>query len=495
MNNNIDLLLVHPNGSKKIYQTLSTRLSAIEPPIWISLLANGLRKKGHRAGVLDTEAENISATTAAKKIVNINPRLVALVAYGQNPQASTPNMVGLMDISAALSGSNIPIIYVGAHPSALPEKTILDDKAAFVAKGEGLFTLDKLLQVNMFDETQLSTVPGLYYYSKSKDIVSTKPAELIKNLDEELPGLAWDLLPSTRYKANNWLSWTNNNKRQPFASIYTSLGCPYSCSFCMINAPFGTPRIRYWSPEFVITELDKIAEMGITNLKIADEMFVLNPNHFARICELIVERGHKFNIWCYARIDTIKDEYLSLLKRAGVNWIALGIESANRNIRLESAKGQYKDVDIVDIVNKIRYYDISIIGNYIIGLPGENIDTMKETLALAQELNTEYASFCSAMAYPGSRLHREISVSAPELLPENNGVSWVGYSQYSAETFNLPTEFLSAGEILKFRDFAFNTYHSDERYINMMTKKFGPRAADELKDMLSYSLKRTYANR
>ena len=78
-----------------------------------------------------------------------------------------------------------------------------------------------------------------------------------------------------------------------------------------------------------------------------------NKNHFLKICDLIIERGYDFNIWAYARVDTVREEYLEKLKKAGVNWLALGIESGNRKIRVDSVKGKFREVDVKDIVDKI----------------------------------------------------------------------------------------------------------------------------------------------
>ena len=70
-----------------------------------------------------------------------------------------------------------------------------------------------------------------------------------------------------------------------------------------------------------MNEFQYIHEQGIRNVKIADEMFVLNKNHFMKLCDNIVDRGYDFNIWAYARIDTVREKYLENLKEAGVNWL------------------------------------------------------------------------------------------------------------------------------------------------------------------------------
>jgi hypothetical protein len=115
---------------------------------------------------------------------------------------------------------------------------------------------------------------------------------------------------------------------------------------------------------------------------------------------------------------------------------------------------------------------------------------MNQTLQLALDLKTDYANFYCAMAYPGSQLHRDFSKNNPEALPENNGVGWIGYSQHSYETFNLPTEYLTNAEILKFRDNAFNKYFTNPEYLDTMTSKFGVQFKNEMDRMLQIKLKR-----
>lgn len=493
----MDILFVHPNASRKIYQDLSKDFSAIEPPIWAAMLAKYISGKGFSVGLLDCEADQLNWQQSAQIIIETKPKIVCFVAYGQQPSASTQSMVGIIGISALLKNTNILRIYTGPHPSALPQKTIEDDPDAFVCQGEGPKTIETLLKVTDYsDSSQLSKVPGLWYRDKSiNKIVGNSPANLITDLDSELDMLPTEYLQLKKYRTANWHSWTNQNQTKPFASIYTSLGCPFKCGFCMINAPFNNGdnknnTFRYWSPTNIIKKFDYFAEQNITNIKIADEMFVLKKPHFYELCSLIKERNYKFNIWAYARIDTIKEEYLELLKNAGINWLGLGIESANQTVRQEVTKGKFQELNIRDIVSKIKQYDICAGGNYIFGLPKDNYESMNQTLQLALDLKTDYANFYCAMAYPGSQLHRDFSKNNPSALPENNGIGWIGYSQHAYETFNLSTEYLTNAEILRFRDNAFNKYFMNQSYIDSMIKKFGNVFKTELDRMLAIKLPR-----
>ena len=296
-----------------------------------------------------------------------------------------------------------------------------------------------------------------------------------------------------RYRTSLWHSYSNDAVRQPFAALYTSLGCPMKCSFCMINIinrqeneyADGSAVFRYWDPEFIIQEFDEFARRGIRNIKIADELFVLNANHFMRICELIIERGYDFNIWCYSRIDTVKERFLETLKKAGVNWLALGIESGNTRVRKDVTKGRFEDVDIRAIVQKIRDHGINVIANYIFGLPEDDRPSMQTTLDLALELNTEEANFYSAMAYPGSPLYG-VAQQKGWALPQE----YAGYSQHSYQQLPLPTKHLSATEVLAFRDEAWMTYHTDPSFLELIKTKFGQAAHDETVRSTTIKLKR-----
>ena len=191
------------------------------------------------------------------------------------------------------------------------------------------------------------------------------------------------------------------------------------------------------------------------------------------------------NIGAYTRVDTIKKQYLKKLRKAGVRWLAPGIESASVAVR----KAVYKPLpqDIKKVVKMIYDADINIQGNFVFGLPEDDIDSMQQTLDLAMELNCEFVNLYSCMSYPGSELYDE---AKPEDLPE----SWAGYSQHSYECKPLPTKHLTAKEILKFRDEAFQTYFSSKKYQDMILEKFGAEALEHIKNMLKIKLKRNKVN-
>jgi len=490
-----DILFIHPNASKKIYQDLAEDFSAIEPPIWAGMLASHCLYKGYGAEILDCEAMHLDDEAAATQIVELAPRVVCFVVYGQQPSASSQNMIGAISLATLLKvqSPEIKILFVGGHVAALSNEVMQNHSCVdFVCQNEGVYTISNLLQTNL--EDQLEKIDGLGFREDGL-IVMNRPSAIVarEDLSRELPGVAWDKLPLKNYRTALWHALPNNSERQPFAALYTSLGCPMKCSFCMINIinrqknefSDGSAVFRYWDPEFIIKEFDRFAEAGIKNIKIADELFVLNQNHFIKLCELIIARGYDFNIWCYSRVDTVKEKYLETLKKAGVNYLALGIESGDTRVRKDVTKGRFEDVDIRQVVQKIRDHDINVAANYIFGLPEDDMESMQVTLDLAMEMNTEMANFYSAMAYPGSPLYG-MAKQRGWTLPE----TYSGYSQHSYECHPLPTKYLKAEEVLAFRDKAWMKYHTNPAFLEMLKNKFGQVAADKTMKSTKIKLKR-----
>ena len=422
MNRQLDVLFVSPDSSFQAYQALSKDFSAIEPPTWALLLAQSCRAKGFGVGILDCGAERLSAEDSVKRIAEANPRLVCLVVYGQNPNSGTTNMIGATALCRLLKQQHpgYPICFVGSHTSALPLEVLALDCVDMVLLNEGVYALHNLLQTDL--RSDLAKVKGIGY--KQDGVPVLNPPERVvpqERMDVELPGYAWDLLPSRQrpldlYRAHFDHADFNHNLRTPFAAIYTSLGCKFKCDFCMINivnrvdnadgvVASHSSNMRFWSPGFIIGEFEKLAQLGVETLRISDEMFFLNKRFFEPLLNLIVERGLKFRMKAYSRIDTVQPHYLDLFRRAGIGWLALGVEAANQMVRQEVSKGSFKDINIRQIARTIQDHGLNIIANYIFGLPADTRDTMQQTLDLAIELNTETSTMYPCQALPGSTLH------------------------------------------------------------------------------------------
>lgn len=503
-----DIVFINPSNSSSLYQGLATKLAAVEPPTWALLLAESVRAQGHTVKIIDANAEGISDELLVQRVTELTPRLICLVVYGQNVNAGTAGMSGASRIARALkqSNSNFLISIIGSYVQALPIKALQDEQDIdFGFTNEGVYSLWNILKLPEIDSNGLRELNGIVY--RDNGIIKINKAEQVvptERMDIDLPGYAWDLLPFKEkpldlYRAPLWHAEYDEDKRSPYAAIQSSLGCNFGCAFCMINIvnrndenPIGVAsdysRMRFWSPEFMIKQFDILADMGIRTIRIVDEMFLLNRKYYVPLCEMLASRPYagELRMWAYSRVDTIANpEFLQLVRSAGIKWLCLGIESAERSVRLEISKGKFQDVDIKKVVNHVHDAGIEVMANFIVGLPGENLELMQRTLDLSIDLCTSGWNMYAAMALPGSALYKQALEKGYEL-PS----SYVGYSFHAYETLPMPTEYLTPAEILDFRDKAFIAYHSNPGFLDRVKDKFGPKAVSNIESMLEVTLKR-----
>jgi radical SAM superfamily enzyme YgiQ (UPF0313 family) len=502
MNRPLDVLFVNADSSAQAYQDLSKDFSAIEPPTWALLLAQACRSNGFGVAILDCGAERLSEDLAAKRIEEMTARLVCFVVYGQNPNSGTTNMIGATALARKLKAANpnMKICFVGSHTSALPMEVISLPEVDFILLNEGVYALQNLLRTDL--ASNLEQVKGIGHKQNGLPVLNA-PEIVVPNdrMDVDLPGYAWDLLPYKNqpldlYRAHFWHADFNHDLRTPFAAIYTSLGCKFKCDFCMINivnrtdnadgvVSANSPNMRFWSPPFMVREFEKLAALGAKTIRVSDEMFFLNKNYYEPLLDGLIERQLDLRMWTYSRIDTVRPQYLEKFRKAGINWLALGVEAGNQTVRREVSKGSFQDVNIREVIKTVRASGLYVISNYIFGFPDDTHETMQQTLNLALELNTEMANMYPCQALPGSPLYYTAKTSGWKLPSTPNGY---GFLSYDSEP--LPTKHLSAAQVLKFRDEAWRTYFTNPGYLASVEKTFGPQQRQNVEAMASIRLKR-----
>jgi radical SAM superfamily enzyme YgiQ (UPF0313 family) len=502
MANKTDVVFVNADSSAAAYQALATDFAAIEPPTWSLLLANSMRTVGYSVALIDSTAENLSHQQTVQRIIDIDPRLVVFVVYGQNPNSGTINMVGNTECVALLkeAAPNLKTCFVGSHTSALPLEVLAISSIDIILLNEGVYALRNLLASNLNED--LKKIKGIGHKLDGKPVLNAPEIVVpTEKMDLDMPGYAWDLLPMKNkpldlYKAHFWHTEYKQDRRTPFAALYTSLGCRFKCDFCMINivnrvdndlnvASSHSPNMRFWSPEFMLKEFENLASMGVEHIRISDEMFFLNQRYFEPLLEGIVDRGLQLKMWSYTRIDTVRERYLELFKKAGINWLALGIEAGNREVRREVSKGTFQLDDISSVVKQVQQHDIGVAANYIFGFPEDTFETMQQTLDLSLELNTEMANFYPFQALPGSPLHIKAKLEGWEL-PD----TYQGYGFLSYEASPMSTKFVSAADVVRFRDNAWSTYHKSPKFLELITAKFGSEAARGIHELSKINLRR-----
>ena len=279
----------------------------------------------------------------------------------------------------------------------------------------------------------------------------------------------WDLLDMSLYRSHNWHSWTNYGSTSGYGVNYTSISCPFRCNFCVVKDFYGD-KYQERPINDIMKDFDVLADNYCVNIKLMDELFIYNKNRVKMICDEIINTGYNFNIWTYARIDIMTSQILEIMRKAGIRWLAYGIESGNDDIRKGALKGNFNKDKIRDVIKMTSDYGICSLGNYMFGFEDDDMDTMKETLDFAKELNCEYSNFYCTVNYKKEA-------------KDSNQFAQMG------ENFKpSPTKYLKAEEVLKFRDNAFMNYFTDEGYLNSMNHKFGMGIVDNIKQMTDIKL-------
>jgi len=505
----VDVVFINPDSSQKVYQSLSEKLAAIEPPTWALLLAQSVRSKGLKPAIIDANAERLSDNELIDRLSKLSPRLVCFVVYGQNVNSGTTNMSGAVRASRAIkdAGLKVPISLLGSHIQALPIATLEMEKSFdFGFANEGVYSLWEVLACEDLSNENLENISGLVLRNLDGKVYMTSIGEIVpsERLDIDLPGYAWDLLPYRKtpldmYRSPLWHADYTEELRTPYAAIQTSLGCNFGCDFCMINiinrndkeeigVASNYSKMRFWSPEFIVNEIEKIANLGVRTIRIVDEMFLLYKKHYVPLCEILRTKDYakELRMWAYSRVDTVTNpEFLELVRNAGIRWLTLGIESAKRDTRLEVSKGKFLDVDIRKVIEQIHNAGIEVMANFIVGLPGESRLDMEETLKLSLDLCTSGWNMYPAMALPGSKLYKQ-ALEKQFALPD----TYDGFSFHSFNTVPMPTESLSAAEVLEFRDRAFVIYHNDSKFLSRIRTRYGDSAAETIKNMTQVRIRR-----
>ena len=478
----IDILFINPGDQKKTFQGLADKHTPLSTPSWCMLLASALRKYSEVA-IYDA---NIQGWDAKKLIEKYSPKLIVIMVHGHNPTGSTENMPAAIKIVNDLKKHNkdIQIAIGGGHVSALPKRTLEECEADYSIQGEGLYTI-KGLHDYLNGKLSIKKIPGLWYRSND-DIVKTFPAENVRNLDEDMGNYAFDLLPGLenyrtsevhclqKFEESKDENNGFNDVRSPYVAIYTTLGCPYQCHFCMTNGIFGGQGSRGWSADSVLGWIDELYNTyKVKNIRLDDELFVLDNSRVNKICDGLIERNYDLNIYGYTALNSTRVKLLEKMYKGGFRWLSVGVEAGNEAVR-KSQKGKFPiKSDIHKTIKAIQDTGINVHANYMFGFQDDTIETMQQTLDLALDLNTEFVQMRYVNAFPGAPLFDDFS---EDQLPKD----WNAYSQYSYEATPLDTKYISGKEVLRFRDYAFQTYFSSEKYLRLVRNKFGEKCYNHM---------------
>lgn len=365
-----------------------TNITGIYPPLGLAYIASALRNATFKVSILDNRILRLKAPALKKQISAVSPDMVLL-------SCMTPEWQQVVSLGKIIKEVSTKII-VGAggpHFSIYPNESLSAGSLDFGVYGEGEETIVEIAG-RIQKKEALDGVRGCIF-RKNGAIIINPPRRQIEDLDK-IPFPAIDLLPFKKYFALS--------VRQPFFSVVTSRGCPYSCSFCF-QGYLGNYRAR--SPENVTQEMEQLtAKFKIREIIIFDETFAAETKRAVEICDLIIKKRLKFSWDIRTRIDLINPDLLGSLRAAGCRRLHLGIESGNQEV-LDSMRKGITIQKIKDNVSLAKKFGFQLRGYFMLAFPGEKYGEMRQTVAFAKSLALDWASFTVTIGLPGTSIYNE----------------------------------------------------------------------------------------
>jgi anaerobic magnesium-protoporphyrin IX monomethyl ester cyclase len=368
------------------------------PPLGLGYLAAVLEQSQHQVQILDFSLDPQSSLDSdVQRVAAFNPHLVGITAM-------TSVYHNALETAALLKAYlGRPIVLGGPHATMCPERILAESTVIdYLVRGEGETTILELAQA-LGGERDLRSVNGLTYRRRG-EVVSNPDRDLIADLDS-LPFPARHLFDLKRYGLRT-------PEGQPMATILSSRGCPYNCSYCFKGIVGRTYRQR--SPENIIAELRQIiAEYGIHNFYFIDDLFTIDLRRLQAITQELITQELDIRWQCLGRVDRVNAEILRKMYAAGCRRIHYGIESGNQEVLQRIGKG-IKLEQVRDAVRWAKEAGIQAKGYFMLGLPGDTEKTMQQTIDLAVELDLDEAMFSLTTPFPGTRLWDELVKKRPE---------------------------------------------------------------------------------
>ncbi len=242
----------------------------------------------------------------------------------------------------------------------------------------------------------LSGIKGLAW-RKGEEIVINLPRPFIFDLDD-LPEPMHELLPLSMYRMPLI--------KGPFTFIVTSRGCPAGCTYCIKHVSYQyTTRLR--APEKLMKEMWNLKGLGIHNVHMYADLFTVNREQVVDLCRRMIDEQINIRWTCNSRVDYVDEEMLQLMGQAGCRLISWGIESGNEQILRNVRKGADPE-KAQRALHWAKNAGIMNWGYFIIGLPGETEDTIRQTIDFSKKLPLDIALFHVAAPYPGTPFFFEV---------------------------------------------------------------------------------------
>ena len=415
----------------------------IEYPIYLAYLVAIVREAGYEVEFLDAILEELGIEEFARRVREMAPDMVVM-------ECSTPSIDYDLRSAAAVKrlSPQTKTVLVGSHPTVF-HREIMEENPAVdaVCRGEFDFTVRDLVRAEAAG-TDWAEVAGITYHENGA--VRVNPDRpLIEDLDQ-VPFPARDLVRSRFYRQGTFRG------KNP-TTVVTSRGCPFRCVYCLWPKTLYGQTFRGRSAQNVVDELDEcVNRYGVDEVYFDDDSMALDKQRMLAICRMIVDRKLSFEWISQCRVSSMDEEVLRAMKAAGCRYIRFGVESGSPKMLKIMKKGITPE-QVTEAFRLARKVGIRTQAFFLFGVPGENRETIRETIDFAKRINADSAQFAVVIPHPGTEL---FSTSR-----EQGYLHYDRWEDFSSCVGMIETPELSLAEVEAARIRAYKEFYFRPRYI------------------------------
>lgn len=384
-------LIAHPFKYKVHEENLRIvqKYFGLFPPLnemWVAAIAE---KAGHECIIIDARTLRLSPEETVKILKIFNPDVIG---FRTTTYIYPETREWIKYIKEHI---NALIIIGGYNMRIYPKESIQPPEIDFGCVNSALYTVPRLFEEIESGRRHFDDVPGLVY-KRNGSIIQTPSINPVERF-EDYPNPSRHLVPNELYAEFP-------TTRRNFTIMVTSKGCPMHCTFCEAGGTFYNQR----SATTVVNEMEEcVTKYGIREIDIFDYEFPLLRERTLAICAEIRKRRLDILWACRARIDSIDEELLIEMKKAGCQRIYFGIESAHQEI-LDRVRKGIKIENVRKVISFCKKIGITTLGFFLIGNPGETEKMIYENVEFAKSLDLDYVQFSKLLAKPGTSLWKDM---------------------------------------------------------------------------------------
>jgi anaerobic magnesium-protoporphyrin IX monomethyl ester cyclase len=430
----VNVLLINPSQ-----RTAYGKLADVPTffPIGLGYLGAALEKNGQNATLIDVDAQQMTDEELKQRIERGAFGLIGITV-------TSPTVSSAFRLARLVKDRvKTPLVFGGVHATLFPSHPFTSEDVDFVVRGEGEETIVELADA-LVNNGDLAGIRGLSYRGP-EGVVHNPARDPIKDLDS----LPFPIM----HKLNDNLYSYPNSLMKKIAPILASRGCPGRCTFCCTHKTFGT-RVRYRSAANVAEEMKYLRDtFGIQEIHVWDDNFISRKAFVFELRDLMKKENLSFKICLIngVRVDFFNEEVAACLKDMGVYSLAFGLESGNQKVLDLAKKGinLEKSLKAMSIAKKAGF---ETWGFFMLGLPGEDKDTIQDTIDFAIKLDPDIAKFHVLKPFPGTEVY--------DYLKEKGFLLSTDFDRYGIHSKPVHRlETLSDDDLLEFQKKAYKAFY------------------------------------